>query len=96
MSTEDHSNNVNSVTSRNHAHTPTSSTADVNAEASLISSSQLFTTSASLLDCVDSNTLVEDGVDIVEKMLVVLRDGKKIIGVLRSFDQYGMTRIVRN
>jgi len=22
-------------------------------------------------------------------MLVVLRDGKKIIGVLRSFDQYG-------
>jgi len=25
----------------------------------------------------------------VEKMLVVLRDGKKILGVLRSFDQYG-------
>ena len=25
-----------------------------------------------------------------EKMLVVLRDGKKIIGVLRSFDQYGL------
>jgi U6 snRNA-associated Sm-like protein LSm1 len=24
-----------------------------------------------------------------EKMIVVLRDGKKIIGVLRSFDQYG-------
>ena len=23
-------------------------------------------------------------------MVVVLRDGKKIIGVLRSFDQYGM------
>jgi U6 snRNA-associated Sm-like protein LSm1 len=27
--------------------------------------------------------------DDLEKMLVVLRDGKKIIGVLRSFDQYG-------
>jgi U6 snRNA-associated Sm-like protein LSm1 len=27
--------------------------------------------------------------NFTEKMLVVLRDGKKIIGVLRSFDQYG-------
>jgi len=76
MSTEEHQDNNNSVTPRNHSHTPTPSSADVNAEASLISSSQLFTTSASLLDCVD------------KKMLVVLRDGKKIIGVLRSFDQY--------
>lgn len=24
-----------------------------------------------------------------EKVIVVLRDGKKIIGVLRSYDQYG-------
>ena len=54
MSTEDQSDSNNPVTSRNHSHTPTPSTADVNAEASLISSSQLFTTSASLLDCVDS------------------------------------------
>jgi len=76
MSTEDQSDNNNNLTSRNHSHTPTPSTSDVNAEASLISSSHLFTTSASLLDCVD------------KKMLVVLRDGKKIIGVLRSFDQY--------
>lgn len=53
MSTEDHSDNNNNLTSRNHSHTPTPST-DVNAEASLISSSHLFTTSASLLDCVDS------------------------------------------
>lgn len=36
-----------------------------------------FTTSGSLVDCVD------------KKMLVVLRDGKKLIGVLRSYDQFG-------
>jgi hypothetical protein len=55
MSTEDQTDSSGSVTSRNHhSHTPTPSTADVNAEASLISSSHLFTTSASLLDCVDS------------------------------------------
>jgi len=76
MSTEDHSEHNINLTSRNHSHTPTPSNSDVNAEASLISSAQLFTTSASLLDCVD------------KKMVVVLRDGKKIIGVLRSFDQY--------
>ncbi|SNX87311.1 related to LSM1 - Sm-like (Lsm) protein [Melanopsichium pennsylvanicum] len=35
-----------------------------------------FTTSGSLVDCVD------------KKMLVVLRDGKKLIGVLRSYDQF--------
>jgi hypothetical protein len=40
--------------SRNHAHSRNQSTAEVNSEASLISSAQLFTTSASLLDCVDS------------------------------------------
>lgn len=88
MSTEDHSDNTNNLTSRNHSHTPTPSTSDVNAEASLISSSHLFTTSASLLDCVDSIILPFMDTDL-EKMLVVLRDGKKIIGVLRSFDQYG-------
>lgn len=36
-----------------------------------------FTTSGSLVDCVD------------KKMLIVLRDGKKLIGVLRSYDQFG-------
>lgn len=36
-----------------------------------------FTTSGALVDCVD------------KKMLVVLRDGKKLIGVLRSYDQFG-------
>ena len=89
MSTEDQSDSNNPVTSRNHSHTPTPSTADVNAEASLISSSQLFTTSASLLDCVDSILQLRMSTNLSEKMLVVLRDGKKIIGVLRSFDQYG-------
>jgi hypothetical protein len=54
MATEDHSEQTNNLTSRNHSHTPTPSNTDVNAEASLISSAQLFTTSASLLDCVDS------------------------------------------
>ncbi|CAK5280240.1 unnamed protein product [Mycena citricolor] len=36
-----------------------------------------FTTSGSLVDCVD------------RKMLVVLRDGRKLHGVLRSYDQFG-------
>ncbi|KAG1783894.1 Sm-like ribonucleoprotein [Suillus placidus] len=35
-----------------------------------------FTTSGSLVDCVD------------RKMLVVLRDGRKLHGVLRSYDQF--------
>ncbi|THH34182.1 hypothetical protein EUX98_g60 [Antrodiella citrinella] len=35
-----------------------------------------FTTSGSLVDCVD------------RKMLVVLRDGRKLQGVLRSYDQF--------
>ena len=90
MSTEESSDHPGAaVQQRNHSHTPTPSTADVNVEASLISSSQLFTTSASLLDCVDSIPQYSGALTGVEKMLVVLRDGKKIIGVLRSFDQYG-------
>ncbi|KAG5653073.1 hypothetical protein H0H81_002453 [Sphagnurus paluster] len=36
-----------------------------------------FTTSGSLVDCVD------------RKMLVILRDGRKLHGVLRSYDQFG-------
>ncbi|KAL5495235.1 hypothetical protein ACEPAI_698 [Sanghuangporus weigelae] len=35
-----------------------------------------FTTSGSLVDCVD------------KKMLVMLRDGRKLVGVLRSYDQF--------
>ena len=26
-----------------------------------------------------------------EKLLVILRDGRKLIGILRSFDQFGIT-----
>ncbi|KAF9931337.1 SM-like, degradation of cytoplasmic mRNAs and positively regulates transcription initiation [Mortierella antarctica] len=37
---------------------------------------QIFTTSTSLIDSVD------------KKLLVVLRDGRKLIGILRSFDQF--------
>ncbi|KAK9237564.1 hypothetical protein V1525DRAFT_403551 [Lipomyces kononenkoae] len=36
----------------------------------------IFTTAAQLVDCVD------------KKLLVLLRDGRKLIGILRSFDQY--------
>ncbi|KAK9454060.1 hypothetical protein V1511DRAFT_502605 [Dipodascopsis uninucleata] len=36
----------------------------------------IFTTAAQLVDCVD------------KKLIVVLRDGRKLIGILRSFDQY--------
>ena len=87
MSTEERSDdNVAVTSSRNHAHGRTQSTTD---EASLISSAQLFTTSASLLDCVDSILIYKLRILMEEKMIVVLRDGKKIIGVLRSFDQYG-------
>ncbi|PVF94555.1 Sm-like ribonucleo protein [Serendipita vermifera] len=35
-----------------------------------------FTTSGALVDCVD------------KKVLIVLRDGRKLIGVLRSYDQF--------
>ncbi|RUS18577.1 hypothetical protein BC937DRAFT_88606 [Endogone sp. FLAS-F59071] len=41
-----------------------------------ISSGPFFTTSSGLVDCVD------------KKLLVVLRDGRKLIGILRSFDQF--------
>ncbi|KAG9322331.1 hypothetical protein KVV02_001552 [Mortierella alpina] len=37
---------------------------------------QIFTTSTSLVDSVD------------KKLLVMLRDGRKLIGILRSFDQF--------
>ncbi|KAJ9074401.1 SM-like, degradation of cytoplasmic mRNAs and positively regulates transcription initiation [Entomophthora muscae] len=42
----------------------------------LIQDESLFTTSASLVDSVD------------KRVLVLLRDGKKLIGVLRSYDQF--------
>jgi len=38
---------------------------------------QMFTTAAQLLDLTD------------KKLMVVLRDGRKLLGVLRSWDQFG-------
>lgn len=46
-------------------------------DASSIEANVLFTTSGALVDCVD------------KKMMAILRDGKKLIGVLRSYDQFG-------
>lgn len=40
--------------------------------------SQIFTTVAALLPAID------------RRIIVVLRDGRKFFGVLRSFDQFGM------
>ncbi|KAJ5172759.1 hypothetical protein N7492_005352 [Penicillium capsulatum] len=42
---------------------------------------QMFTTAAQLLDLTD------------KKLVLVLRDGRKLIGVLRSWDQFGMNRM---
>ncbi|MCJ1274800.1 SM-like, degradation of cytoplasmic mRNAs and positively regulates transcription initiation [Puttea exsequens] len=51
---------------------------------------QMFTTAAQLLDLTDSE-LTEAGLLSLseEKLVLVLRDGRKIIGVLRSWDQFG-------
>ncbi|KAI9934874.1 Sm-like protein [Aspergillus wentii] len=44
---------------------------------------QMFTTAAQLLDLTD------------KKLVLVLRDGRKLVGVLRSWDQFGMDDIAR-
>lgn len=43
-----------------------------------------FTTSGALVDCVDSAWHADE-----EKVIVILRDGRKLIGILRSYDQFG-------
>lgn len=58
-----------------------------------------FTTSGSLVDIVDSESttnlvsrcfaLYSSTSRQIEKVLIVLRDGRNLIGVLRSYDQYG-------
>jgi U6 snRNA-associated Sm-like protein LSm1 len=63
-----------------------------------------FTTSGALVDTVDSKKGIPNDpitnqkeadnnnnhkIQNVEKILVSLRDGKKLIGVLRSYDQFG-------
>ncbi|KAI4181571.1 MAG: hypothetical protein LQ346_006739 [Caloplaca aetnensis] len=54
---------------------------------------QMFTTAAQLLDLTDRQK--NRGADrariivrMIEKLVLVLRDGKKLIGVLRSWDQF--------
>ncbi|KAK2865011.1 hypothetical protein FQN49_003994 [Arthroderma sp. PD_2] len=44
---------------------------------------QLFTTAAQLLDLTDSEIPA-----LLQKLVLVLRDGRKLIGVLRSWDQF--------
>lgn len=80
MSTEDHSEQNNNLTSsRNHSHPPTPSNPDVNAEASLISSAQLFTTSASLLDCVDSISPWSRWLTVQRKWLLCCEMGRRLL-----------------
>ncbi|CEH12108.1 Small Nuclear ribonucleoprotein splicing factor [Ceraceosorus bombacis] len=45
-------------------------------DAESILSHVAFTTSGSIVDCID------------KKVLIILRDGRKLIGVFRSFDQF--------
>lgn len=70
-----------------------------------ISSGPFFTTSTGLIDSIDSKfscfhivsfhtTRVYSSIffffiNKIEKLMVVLRDGRKLIGTLRSFDQFG-------
>ena len=68
---------------------------------------QMFTTAAQLLDLTDSEwrrayrsptagaaAFEEYAVNVpVEKLLAVLRDGRKYIGVLRSWDQFGIDAV---
>ncbi|GKT86709.1 LSM domain-containing protein [Colletotrichum tofieldiae] len=56
---------------------------------------QMFTTAAQLLDMTDSSAALLRGAirnrtltSPAEKLMVVLRDGRKLIGVLRSWDQF--------
>ncbi|RDW62760.1 hypothetical protein BP5796_11062 [Coleophoma crateriformis] len=48
---------------------------------------QMFTTAAQLLDMTDSKNLTFLAL-LAEKLMVSLRDGRKLIGVLRSWDQF--------
>lgn len=63
---------------------------------------QMFTTAAQLLDLTDSKLplfyawkCLPWTVPLLtlqtEKLMLVLRDGRKLIGILRSWDQFGMS-----
>jgi U6 snRNA-associated Sm-like protein LSm1 len=71
---------------------------------------QMFTTAAQLLDLTDSEHFATIWISVswvnqrltgarlslrIEKLMVSLRDGRKLIGVLRSWDQFGMRRRMR-
>lgn len=57
---------------------------------------QMFTTAAQLLDLTDSELSLRTSIEeqrltptFTEKLMVALRDGKTLFGVLRSWDQFG-------
>jgi U6 snRNA-associated Sm-like protein LSm1 len=60
----------------------------------------MFTTAAQLLDLTDSKRPIlfhikgspRDTDMEAEKLMVALRDGRKLLGILRSWDQFGMSR----
>lgn len=62
---------------------------------------QMFTTAAQLLDLTDSKTTLwrraplqrKELTRASEKLMLVLRDGRKLMGVLRSWDQFGMASL---
>ncbi len=66
---------------------------------------QMFTTAAQLLDLTDSRRLslgchpclsaVTNSLAI-EKLMLALRDGRKLVGILRSWDQFGMSHHMRH
>jgi U6 snRNA-associated Sm-like protein LSm1 len=61
---------------------------------------QMFTTAAQLLDLTDSKrdsaptNPCDDPLtnSKPEKLMLALRDGRKLVGILRSWDQFGMSR----
>lgn len=60
---------------------------------------QMFTTAAQLLDLTDSvcslwDRSEEQRLTVTEKLMVALRDGKTLFGVLRAWDQFGMSMLL--
>jgi U6 snRNA-associated Sm-like protein LSm1 len=62
----------------------------------------MFTTAAQLLDLTDSkhgsgnfqptyHILAPQAHSQPEKLMLALRDGRKLVGILRSWDQFGMS-----
>jgi U6 snRNA-associated Sm-like protein LSm1 len=57
----------------------------------------MFTTAAQLLDLTDSKAQAPTNCcdsltnATTEKLMLALRDGRKLVGILRSWDQFGMS-----